>query len=101
MSDADTSAREQFRIFAESYILRCIGAFDAIAQKRLMGACPGSPYTTADEALNDFESSESITEAQVEWITDEWRQRTSAAPNANPRKFAEEVAANVFSEIDF
>ena len=101
MSDNDTSAREQYRIFAESYILRCIGAFDATSQKRLLRACPGAPYATADEALNDFESSESVTEAQVEWIANEWRRRTSADPNANPRTFSEEVAGNVFSEIEF
>jgi hypothetical protein len=101
LSDAKLSAFKQHRIFAESYILRCIAAFDAPAQKRLMDACPGAPYATADEALDDFESSESITGAQVEWIADTWRERKKTEPDANPRRFAEEVANRVFSDIDF
>jgi hypothetical protein len=97
MSNSDDSAYSQHRIFAESCVLRCIGELDAAAKNRLMDACKGAPYKTADEALDDFERSEALTVAQVEWIQGAWRDRKSA----NPKDFAAEVASDVFSDIDF
>lgn len=67
-SHSNAAAYTQFRVFAESYILRVTDWLDATAQMRLMRACEGSPYATADEALNDFAATESITAAQVEWV---------------------------------
>lgn len=99
MSKPDTSGHSQHRVFAESYILRCIGKFDDAAQHRLMEACPGSPYKNADAALDDFESSESITEAQVEWIKDAWSKHQDK--KSNPQRFAAEVANQVFHDIEF
>src|SRR5688500_2832268 len=49
MSSSNDSGHGQLRVFAESCILRCIGEFDAAAQKRLLNACKGAPYKTADE----------------------------------------------------
>ena len=100
MSDS-SEAYSQHRIFAESYILREIGAFDAAAQARLMAACEGAPYQSADEALDDFDSAESVTQAQVEWIQTTWQERKTKDPESNPKAFAAEVANEVFSEVEF
>jgi hypothetical protein len=101
VSPPELTPNEHYRIFAESYILRCIGAFDPEAQKRLLDAYVGAPYATADEALTDFEAAESIAAAQVEWITKTWSERKSADPKASPRRFAEEIANLVFSDFEF
>jgi hypothetical protein len=98
MSDPSTA---QYRAFAESYILRCIDRFDAAARPRLMEACAGAPYESADAALDDFEQSESVTAAQVEWIRDTWDERQQRDPPQDPRAFATEVAGEVFHEVEF
>src|SRR5687768_7783035 len=94
------AADSQSRVFAESYILRAIDEFDDASKARLMEACPGSPYQNTDEALDDFEASESITEAQVEWMQQTWQSRKAADAAANARRFAAEVAPEVFTDLD-
>jgi hypothetical protein len=100
MSDS-SAAYSQHRIFAESYILREIGEFDAAAQSRLMAACEGAPYSSADEAVDDFGSAESVTQAQVEWIQTTWQERKAKNPGADPKAFAAEIANEVFIDVDF
>jgi hypothetical protein len=95
------AANSQHRIFAESYVLRAIGEFDAAAQSRLMAACEGAPYQSADEAVDDFGASESVTQAQVEWIEATWQERRSKDPASDPKAFAAEVANEVFFEVEF
>jgi hypothetical protein len=97
MAHTDSTGESQARVFAESYILRCIDRFDARAQERLMQACPGAPYETADEALNDFSRSESPTEAAVEWIIQTWEKRPRQSLE-DARTFAAEVAPQVFPD---
>jgi hypothetical protein len=96
-----SAAYSQHRIFAESYILREIGEFDAASQARLMAACEGAPYQSADEALNDFGSAESVTQAQVEWMQTTWRDRTLKNPGTDPKAFAAEIANEVFIDVEF
>lgn len=100
MSDADDPYAE-YRVLAESSVLRTIGELDAAAEARVMAACAGAPYQNADEAIDEFEASESLTVAHVEWMQETWRSRKAEDPDANPQAFAAEVANDVYSEIEF
>jgi hypothetical protein len=97
MAHSDHTGESQSRVFAESYILRCIDRFDARAQDRLIQACPGAPYKTADDALNDFSRAESPTEAAVQWVLETWEKRPSQSLE-DARRFAAEVAPRVFPD---
>lgn len=87
------------RILAESCVLRHIGRLDEAAQARVLEAVSGGPYTTADEALDDFEGSESLTQAHVEWIKTTWSERQQRTPPQPPEAFAAEVAGQVFTDL--
>lgn len=88
-----------FRVAAECYILREIGALDAAAEKKLMKSMEGSPYKDANEALDGFAGEESVAEDQDEWIAQEWAERKAKDPQADPKDFAKEVAPGVFPEL--
>jgi hypothetical protein len=100
MADAD-DPYAQYRVLAESYILRTIGELDQAAEARLMAAIEGGPYQNANEALDVFEAEESVTVDHVEWVQETWRSRKAENSNADPQAFAAEVANDVFSEVDF
>jgi hypothetical protein len=87
------------RILAESCVLRHIGRLDEAAQARVLEAVAGGPYITADAALDDFEGSESLTQAHVEWIKTTWSERQQRTPPQSPEEFAAEVAGQVFTEL--
>ena len=98
MAARESAGESQQRVFAESYILRCIDRFDSRAQKRLMQACPGAPYKTADDALDDFSRGESPTEAAVQWLVEAWEKRSGHSAE-DARRFAAEVAHQVFPDL--
>jgi len=97
-SEVRTDAYAQVRVLAEGCVLRHIGQLDEAAQARVMQAVPGSPYKSADEALDDFEGSESLTQDSVEWIRKTWAERQQRIPPQEPGEFAAEVAAQVFPD---
>lgn len=97
MAGTDSAGESQARVFAESYILRCIDRLDARAKKRLIQACSGAPYKTADDALNDFSASESPTEDAVKWLIQAWEKRKGQSQE-DARLFAAEVASGIFPD---
>jgi len=98
MSQDQHAFQNPSRILSECYILRCLGEFDAEAQKQVLAACPGAPYKTADEALDDWSSCESVTVDHVKWIQGAWQERLKSNLTHDPRKFAAEIAPEIFME---
>ena len=98
MSD---DARDQSRVFAESYILMCIDAFDDPAARRLMREVEGSPYNSPDDWRRDFEASESISQAQFDAIRRLWREQRATRQEMTPAEFARDWAERIFPDMRF
>lgn len=87
------------RIWAESYVLHCIGEFDEEMQQRLQSAFPEAPPGSALDIVSEFEAFQSVTVDQVEWIKSTWSETQELDPQEDPRRFAAEVAPEVFPDL--
>lgn len=87
----------QQRLFARAYVLRAIGELDDEESRKLLATIPDGVYGSADEALDDFESSESITVDLYEWIRDSW---VEASGSTKPGDFADSIVDDVLASIE-
>ena len=87
----------QQRLFARAYVLRTIGELDDTTSQQLLAKLPAGMYGSADEALDDFESAESITIDLYEWIRDSW---VEASGSTQPADFADAIVDDVLASIE-
>ena len=82
-----TNNMNLYRLFTEAYILHCIGELDGLTASRLLERCVGSPYETIDDAIRDFEQTESVSIALVEWVRTTWNE----SEKQTPKQFAKSI----------
>ena len=83
------------KLFTEVYILHCIGELDSKTSERLMKQCAAFSYDGVDDAIRDFEQSESITIALVEWVKSAWEESQDLTPKQFVRSIFDDFRASI------
>ena len=86
----------QDRLFTEMYILHCIGELDEKSSERFMKHFANFPYETIEDAIRDFEQSESVSVALVEWVKTSWIE----SEGLTPKQFAKNIYQDFRSSVE-
>ena len=84
-------------VWADCYILMCIGAFNAKAERRLMKTLEGDPRKlTPEEWRQSFEGDFSITVDHPPGIAALWEEQKREDPELTPELFAQRNRQEIF-----
>jgi hypothetical protein len=87
-------------VWADCYILMCIEAFDAKAERRLMQTLAGAPgKLTPEEWRESFEGDFSITVDHPPAIAALWEEQKRDDPALTPGLFAQRNRQEIFVDI--